>query len=79
MAKTVVCCPKYKTPQKVTRSDSNHPFWSIEKSSEAEEKVSSLNSQYKNSDCKEKFNINWYNKYNYCSYFSFSILAKRAP
>ncbi len=64
MAKVVVCCPKCKTPQQVTRPDSNHPFWSFEKPAGTEESVSSVEQALacKNSGCNEKFNIYWYNK-----------------
>jgi hypothetical protein len=64
MAKTVVCCPKCKTPQQVTRPDSDHVFWSIERPAETEERVDSVEQimNCKNSGCNEKFNIYWYNK-----------------
>jgi hypothetical protein len=64
MAKTVVCCPKFKTPQQVTRPDSNHPFWSTERQAETEERVSSVEQilECRNTGCTEKFNIYWYNK-----------------
>ena len=52
MAKTVVCCPKCKTPQQVTRPDSDHVFWSIEEQAETEERVDSVEQimNCKNSD-----------------------------
>jgi hypothetical protein len=64
MAKTVVCCPKCKTPQQVTRPDSNHPFWSTGKPSEKEEGISSMEQvmSCRNSGCNETFSIYWYNK-----------------
>ena len=64
MGKVVVCCPKCKRTQQVTRPDSGHPFWSLEKLGEAEDKVSSLGQilECKNSECGTKFTIYWYDK-----------------
>lgn len=64
MAKTVVCCPKCKTPQQVIRPDSNHPFWTIERPTETEERIISVEQtvECKNSGCHNKFNIYGYNK-----------------
>ena len=64
IAKTVVRCPKCKTPQQVTRPDSDHPFWSTETQGDSEEKVSSVEQtlECRNSGCNEKFNVYWYNK-----------------
>jgi hypothetical protein len=64
MAKAVVCCPKCKTPQQVTRPDSNHAFWSTDGQTESEEKVSCMEQTLncRNTGCNEKFKIYWYGK-----------------
>ena len=64
LAKTVVCCPKCKTPQQVTKPDSHRQFWSTERPEEAEEIVDSVEQilDCKNSGCHEKFSIYWYGK-----------------
>jgi hypothetical protein len=64
MGKVVVRCPKCKRPQQVTRPDSVHPFWSLEKPGDKEDKVNFVEQmlECKNSDCGTKFNIYWYDK-----------------
>jgi uncharacterized protein YbaR (Trm112 family) len=64
IGKVVVCCPVCKRTQQVTRPDSGHPFWSLEKPGDADDKVNFVEQalQCKNSDCGAKFNIYWYDK-----------------
>jgi hypothetical protein len=64
MGKVVVRCPKCKQPKQVTRPDSTHPFWSIEKPGDPQEKVSFVEQTLEctNTDCRAKFSIYWYDK-----------------
>jgi hypothetical protein len=64
MGKVVVRCPECKKPKQVTRPDSGHPFWSIEKPGDSKEKVSFVEQtlECNNSYCGAKFNIYWYDK-----------------
>ncbi len=64
MGKVLVCCPKCKTQLKVTRPDSAHPFWSLEKPRK-DEGVSDVVKQTlecTNPTCASKFNVYWYEK-----------------
>ena len=64
MGKVVVCCPVCKNQIQVTRPDSNHPFWSIDKPSK-DEGIADVVEQVlecKNLTCASKFSIYWYDK-----------------
>lgn len=64
MGKVIVSCPKCESKVSVTRPDSDHPFWSIEKPAKDEgidscvEQVLECN----NSTCASKFSIYWFSK-----------------
>lgn len=64
MGKVVVRCPKCNRPQQVTRPDSSHPFWFLEKPGDVEDKVNFLELalECKTSECGTKFKIYWYDK-----------------
>jgi len=64
MGKVVVCCPKCNSPLRVTRPDSAHPFWSLDKPIPDEEVASVLEQvlECKNSSCASKFVVYWYDK-----------------
>lgn len=64
MGKVVVCCPKCKQQLQVTRPDSVHPFWSLEKPKK-DEGVSNVVEQTlecRDSTCSSKFTVYWYDK-----------------
>lgn len=64
LGKVVVCCPKCKTQLYVTRPDSDHPFWSLEKPTK-DEGISNIVEQVlecKNRTCSSKFIVYWYNE-----------------
>ena len=64
MGKVVVSCPKCKKQLQVTRPDSAHPFWSLDKPKE-DENMSNVVEQVlecKNSICTARFTIYWYDK-----------------
>ncbi len=64
MGKVVVRCPKCKKQLQVTRPDSAHPFWSLDKPKE-DENVSNVVEQVlecKNSACASRFTVYWYDK-----------------
>jgi len=64
MGKVVVCCPVCKNQIQVTRPDSSHPFWSIDRPSK-DEGIDSVVEQVlecKNSTCASKFSVYWYDK-----------------
>ena len=64
MGKVVVGCPKCKRQLQVTRPDSDHPFWSLDKPKEDED-VSNVVEQVlecKNSACASRFTVYWYDK-----------------
>jgi hypothetical protein len=64
MGKVVVRCPKCKSSLQVTRPDSAHPFWSLEKPKEDEEITNVITQvlECKNTTCGSKFSIYWYDK-----------------
>ena len=64
MGKVDVCCPKCNTRLHVTRPDSEHPFWSLEKPRK-DEGISNVVEQLlecKNPTCASKFTVYWYNE-----------------
>jgi hypothetical protein len=64
MGKVVIRCPKCKKLLQVTRPDSAHPFWSLDKPTEDED-VSNVIEQVlecKDSACASKFSVYWYDK-----------------
>ena len=64
MGKVVVRCPQCKQQLQVTRPDSAHPFWSLEKPKK-DEGVSNVVEQTlecKNHKCASKFTVYWYDK-----------------
>ncbi len=64
LGKVVVRCPKCHKPLQVTRPDSSHPFWSLDKPDESEGKVDVVEQVYecKNQSCGNKFTVYWYDK-----------------
>jgi len=64
MAKVVVRCPKCKRALQVTRPDSGHPFWSLDKPREDEGIANVLEQtlKCKNEACGSKFSVYWYDK-----------------
>jgi len=64
MGKVVVRCPKCKRTLQVTRPDSSHPFWSLNKPKEDEDIANVLEQtlECKNETCASKFVIYWYDK-----------------
>jgi uncharacterized protein YbaR (Trm112 family) len=64
MGKVVVRCPKCKRRLQVTRPDSGHPFWSLDKPKEEEDiaNVSEQTLECRNEACASKFVIYWYDK-----------------
>ena len=64
MGKVIVRCPNCRQQLQVTRPDSGHPFWSLEKPDESEGKVNVVQQvlKCKNSSCGAKFTVFWYDK-----------------
>ena len=64
MGKVDVCCPKCNTRLHVTRPDSEHPFWSLEKPRKDEgiSKVVEQLLECTNPTCSSKFTVYWYNE-----------------
>lgn len=62
LAKVELCCPNCKQPLVVTRPDSMHTCWSVDKpqKSEGDTNVVELVYNCKNPNCKAKFTIYWY-------------------
>ena len=64
MGKVVVSCPECKSKIPLTRPDSGHPFWSLNKPS-VEEGVADYVEQAvecNNSTCAYKFSVYWFDK-----------------
>jgi len=64
MGKVVVRCPRCAKQLQVTRPDSNHPFWALDKP-KGDEGIADVVEQVlecKNKDCVSKFSIYWYEK-----------------
>ena len=64
MGKVVVRCPKCARQLQVTRPDSYHSFWSIDKPKEDEgiTNVIVQDLECKKTECSTKFSIYWYDK-----------------
>ena len=64
MGKVVVRCPKCNRTLQVTRPDSGHPFWSLDKPKDDEDAANFLDQtlECKNKDCASKFVVYWYDK-----------------
>ena len=64
MGKVVVRCPKCTKQQQVTRPDSSHPFWSLERPKEDEGIASVIiqDLECKNTECSKRFSVYWYDK-----------------
>lgn len=64
MGKVVIRCPKCKRTIQVTRPDSSHPFWSLDKPREDEGIVNVLEQplQCVNKACGSTFSVYWYEK-----------------
>jgi len=64
MGKVAVRCPKCKRTLQVTRPDSSHPFWSLDKPREDEDIANVLEQTLdcKNEACGSKFSVYWYDK-----------------
>ena len=64
MGKVVVRCPICKRTLQVTRPDSAHPYWSLDKPKKDEdiENVSEQTLECRNEACASKFVIYWYDK-----------------
>ncbi len=62
MAKVALCCPNCKHQLVVTRPDSVHTCWSVDKpqASEVDADVVELVYDCKNPNCKAKFTVYWY-------------------
>ncbi len=64
MGKVVVSCPKCKSKIPLTRPDSGHPFWSLNKPS-VEEGIADYVEQAvecNNSTCSSRFSVYWFDK-----------------
>lgn len=64
MGKVVVSCPKCRSKIQITRPDSGHPFWSIDKP-EKDEGVADVVEQpveCRNPACTSQFLIYWFDK-----------------
>ncbi len=64
LGKVAVRCPKCKQTLQVTRPDSVHPFWSLDKPREDEDVANVLEQtlECKNKVCASKFVVFWYDK-----------------
>ena len=64
MGKVVVRCPTCKNQIQITRPDSGHPFWSVDrpKKDEGIENIVEQSIECKNSNCASKFSLYWYDK-----------------
>ena len=64
MGKVVVRPPKCKSKLQVTRPDSSHPFWSLDKPKEDEGVANVLEQtlECRNEACASKFVVYWYDK-----------------
>ena len=64
MGKVVVRCPTCRKTLQVTRPDSNHEFWSLDKPREDEDVRNVVEQvlECRNLNCASKFTIYWYEK-----------------
>jgi hypothetical protein len=64
MGKVVVRCPVCKQANQAMRPDSAHPFWSLEKPGDSEDKINLVEQtlECRNLGCSAKFNVYWYDK-----------------
>jgi hypothetical protein len=64
MGKVVVRCPRCSKQLQITRPDSNHPFWSLDKPGKDEgiKDVIEQVLECRDQNCASKFSIYWYEK-----------------
>jgi uncharacterized protein YbaR (Trm112 family) len=64
MGKVVVRCPKCKKTLQVTRPDSAHEYWSLDRPREDEDVGSVVEQELtcRDADCASKFAVYWYEK-----------------